>query len=279
MKRFFLFIFVPLYLTINVFAIDVNSYELSRSDKIIVNKFIYKVDKIVQQKWSSYKNPLISKLSDELKSVNKSARLVAIFDEIEQKIIDIIVLSEIKKEEIIDDYSKKSTYDLDNIDINKVKNTWLSWYNEERNALGKKDYSYDLTLEKTALHWSKVTKSRWAISHKRNLSDSYYDYNKITSWFKDRWVVCKNIYRVTYSENIWTWYFSCKDWECTDELIRWIRETFDFYMWEKNKTNKAHYESVVNKYFTKIWLWLELQETSNWKFKYYLTVHYCTELL
>lgn len=279
MKRFFLFIFVSMFLTINLFIIDVNSYELNNSDNRIVNKFIYKVDKIVQEKWSWYKNTLLSKLSDVVKNTNKSPRLVAIFDKIEQRIIDIIVLSEIKKEEISNDNSKESTYNLQNIDINMVKDTWLSWYNEARKPLGRNAYSYNLTLEKTALDWSKVTKSRWTMSHKRDLSDSYYNYNKITSWFKDRWVICKNIYGVTHTENIWIWYFSCSDWECTDELINWVRETFDFFMSEKNKTNKTHYQSVVNKYFTKMGLWIELQETSSWKFKYYLTVHYCTELL
>jgi hypothetical protein len=43
---------------------------------------------------------------------------------------------------------------------------------------------------------------RGEITHKRNEGDVYYDYDKITSWFKDRGVVCKNIYGVTHTENI-----------------------------------------------------------------------------
>jgi hypothetical protein len=50
-------------------------------------------------------------------------------------------------------------------------------------------------------------------------------------------------------------------------------------MSEKNKTYKPHYNSIVNDYFTEIWVWIDVSEISTWYYRYYLTIHYCTEIL
>lgn len=258
-------------------VVENTGYQLTSADRLLVNKFVYKMNIIIQQKWLAYKNLLVNKLSNFLADWKYSTRLIAVLEEIKNQISKIEIVSE-KQEESVK-YVLNNTYDLENIDISRVKNTWLGWYNDVRSDLWKKAYSYDSTLEKTALDWSQRSADRGEITHKRNEGDDYYDYDIITSWFKDRGVVCKNIYWVTHTENIWYWSFSCNDSECTDELIGWIRSTFDFYMWEKYKSYQPHYESIINSYFTKIWLWIELEEQSNWNYKYYLTVDYCTELI
>lgn len=260
-------------------------YTLNLKDKVLVNKFVYKMNKVIQIKWLSYRNALALKISDFIDNWDYSDRLVAILDEIIEQIINIEMISEQgKTEKNIESVSEGKnievhTYYLKDIDISKVKNTWIWWYNAVRKEEWVNYYSYDPKLESTALNWSKIAKSRWEISHKRNTWDVYYDYDKITSWFKYRWVVCKNIYRATHTENIWYWSFKCSDGECSDELIASIRSTFDFYMSEKWTSNDAHYRSIIHKYFTKMWLWITIEDRGSWYYKYYLTVHYCTELI
>jgi hypothetical protein len=117
------------------------------------------------------------------------------------------------------------------------------------------------------------------MSHKRDPNDVYYDYYKITSRFADRLVVCKNINRITNTENIWRWYYDCSDSnDCTEKLISWTKEVFDFYMTEKGKSNQVHYESVVKKEFNKIWLWISIKKSGDNSYEFYITTHYCTEL-
>lgn len=264
--------------------IDEYAYKLKAKDNLIINKFVSKVDKVVQKKWLGYRDSLIIRIEWILNKKKYSNRLTSILKELIYKIWKIEFF--IEKEKIIIKEKKvnitniqKYSYNLKNININKVKNTWLWWYNNVRKSNWLKPYSYDSRLESSAIEWSILAKNRWNISHKRDLKDDYYDYNKITSWFKDIGVVCKNIYRATNTENIWYGSFKCNDWECSEELIKGIRSTFDFYMWEKGKDYDIHYKSIIHKYFTKIWLWIELEDKWNWYYKYYLTVHFCTELI
>lgn len=255
-------------------------YTLTSKDRIIINRFIYKVDKIVQVKWLVYRQYLVKKIWQIINNWNYSDKNIAILQEVKDRISQI----EIKREEVeqesinLSNSSVSNTYNLANIDLSKVKETWLGWYNSVRADLLRESYSYNSTLEQTALEWSETSKQRWDITHKRNKWDVYYDYAKITSWFKDRWVVCKNVNRITHTENIWWGMYWCSDSDCTEELIWAIRSTFDFYMSEKNKSYKPHYESIVNPYFNIMWLGISIEDLWNSTYKYYLTVHFCTEL-
>lgn len=255
-------------------------YKITRADEILISKYVYNINNLIQKKWSNFRNVVVVRMSSTLSEKKFSLRLTTIFEEIKNRISKIEVLSDIeeaKAKELIEKWKLENTYSLENIDINRVKATWLSWYNWVRTSLWRKPYTYSPILEKVAFEWSKTAKERWSMSHKRNSWDAYYDYNKINSWFKNRWVVCKNIHWATHSENIGYWVFSCKDWECSDELIEWIKTTFNFYMSEKNKASQTHYRSIIDPYFTKIWLWIDVQKMSNWKYKYYLTVDHCTQ--
>jgi len=49
-------------------------------------------------------------------------------------------------------------------------------------------------------------------------------------------------------------------------------------MWEKNDDYKPHYNSIMNDYFTIMWVWFAIEKKNNY-YEYYLTVHYCTELI
>lgn len=172
-----------------------------------------------------------------------------------------------------------SDYKNYNIDFGKVKEKWLDLNNSLRKDLWKSEYRYDDKLDGTAQEWSKVSKQRWNITHKRDKKDSYYNYSKITSWFKNRWVECKNVNRSTFSESIWYGNYSCKWDNCTRELENWIERVFNMYVKEKNKKYKPHYKALISDQFKNIWLWLSITEIKGNSYEFYLTVHYCTEVL
>ncbi|MGE3279008.1 MAG: S-layer homology domain-containing protein [Candidatus Altimarinota bacterium] len=163
---------------------------------------------------------------------------------------------------------------LPNIDMQRVRQTWLEWYNGERRTQGLHDYKYNNALNRSAYVWSDFSMQRGELSHKRPGQTAYYDYNMINDWFRNLGLQFENVQRVTHSENIGWGPYSCNDSDCTDELLSTIRSTFDFYMSEKDKAYKPHYNSVMNQYFNEIGLGITVGGG-----KYYLTVHYGTKVL
>lgn len=161
-----------------------------------------------------------------------------------------------------------------NIDMTRVRAQWLDWYNAERAKLGKFPYVYNPQLNRSAVAWSETMQSKGAMDHKRTGQTAYYDYNLITKWFADLGLVFKNVNSRTHTENIGWGYYSCSDSDCTDEVIGAIRSTLDFYLAEKGKSSQAHYQSLMNDYFKEIGLGLAFDGK-----KYYLTVHYGTEVI
>jgi uncharacterized protein YkwD len=161
------------------------------------------------------------------------------------------------------------------IDMDRVRSTWLGWYNDVRAAEGLSAYTLNDQLSRTATVWSEYSETQGKMSHNRPGTTVYYDYPAIEAWFKDLGLTFKNVSRVTFTENIGWGIFSCEASDCTDALIDSIRSTFNFYMAEKNDSYRPHYNSVMNAYFKEIGLGLALDETTH---KYYLTVHYATEI-
>ncbi len=161
------------------------------------------------------------------------------------------------------------------VDMNEVSSTWLQWINDARAENNLSFYSLDRQLERTALIWSKLSKERGVISHKREENSSYYDYKRIEQWFEDLGLTFKNISRTTFTENIGTGYYTCNKTDCTSEFLKAIRTTFDFYMAEKNKESRAHYNSIMNPNFERIGVGIALDEA---KHKYYITTHYGTQI-
>ncbi len=266
-----------------------NIYSFSKEENKIINIFINKVEKISKKKWDSFKK-LISK---KLKEILKEGKFKKERENIIKRVIFLLDKEDSKKEELREkpretvkksdnssvwqeNYLKTKENKNTNFDFKEAKKYWLEITNNARKKEWLWEYKYSHKLEETASEWSKVQKRRWAWSHKRSTNDSFYDYNKINSWFKKRWVSCKNIHRVTFTENVWYRSFSCKNNSCTDNLKNALDKIFAFYMSEKNKKSRPHYNSLMNKYFNYIWVWIELDKKGN-NYKCYLTVHYCTE--
>jgi uncharacterized protein YkwD len=164
-----------------------------------------------------------------------------------------------------------------NVDMQLVRATWLQWYNDARAAEGITPLTYNSQLARTANVWSQEAVRRGEITHKRDPGDSYYDYWKITQWFKDLGLEFKNVNRITFTENIAWEYYNCSESQpdCTDHMIPQARKAFDFYMSEKGKAYTAHYDSIMQPLFKEIGLGIAVDRSAN---RYYLTVHYGTEI-
>ena len=122
---------------------------------------------------------------------------------------------------------------------------------------------------------------KWIMDHKRNYWDASYDYHKIEKWFQERWVKCKPKNRVTSSESIWKFWYYCKDNECTDELLKSVKQIFDIYMAEKWQSYDLHYRAITHASISKMWVWIAIKKSEdewfNNYYDYYITTHYCTE--
>ncbi|MDD4318946.1 MAG: CAP domain-containing protein [Candidatus Peribacteraceae bacterium] len=159
------------------------------------------------------------------------------------------------------------------IDMERVRKTWLGWNNRLRRRLKLQPYALDGHLNASATNWSIYAVQRGFIDHKRAADAAYYDYPAIEQWFANRGLHFKNIERITFTENIGWGTYACKDNDCTLAAIDAIRKTFRFYLAERNKASRAHYNSIVNAHFTSIGVGLGLSPEKD---KYYLTVHYGT---
>lgn len=265
-------------LLIYIFSFNIGlAYNLTQNDIDISDTISEKI--LVQD--DSYKDIFFTKIQEIIESWDYSERVNAILENIQVSIVLSQAPETIEQtEENSSNETSTKIIHTENGDINfhTVKNNWLDWNNEVRSDLWLNNYWFSSSLENSALIWSQQAKESWDITHQRSTSSSYYDYNEITSWFADNGVVCKNISGITHTENIWWGNYSCSDGECTDELSTATQRTFDYYMSEKTE-NGAHYRSLTQEHFTEIWLWITIDEISDNYYKYYLTIHYCSELV
>lgn len=180
--------------------------------------------------------------------------------------------------EILDDDQNIYKYQFESddvfVDTKKIREIWLDWYNAERSKYGLKKLSYDYRLNESAMKWTREMADKKNMTHKRNQDDEYYDYDSITNWFAENSLEFVNTNRSTYSENIASGIYKCKDKkDCTDDLISSMRLSFDFFMKEKGEEYSPHYDSIVNKNFNIIGLGVVMKSN-----RFYLTVHYATDI-
>ncbi|MDD2693311.1 MAG: CAP domain-containing protein [Candidatus Gracilibacteria bacterium] len=167
-----------------------------------------------------------------------------------------------------------------NVDLDRVRNTWLTWTNKVRSEQGLAPYTIDTRLNSTATEWSEYSKTRGYIIHGRPGDGcvgvgnyTCYNFSAIDTWFKARGIDPVIIGRAKHTENIGTRGYSCSSSDCTDKLIAAVEKTFDYFLSEKSY-NGVHYKSLVNPVFTKIGVGVAVDES---KGVYYLTVHYITK--
>ncbi len=175
-------------------------------------------------------------------------------------------------------------YGFDNIDMQKFKEAWLVWLNKSRAEKWLSPLDFEAKLDITAQTWAKVLSSRhhnwpsWINRndvHKRNLSDSYYDYWKITSWMKNNGVVAKNVNSITFTENIGYGIVRCpSDWDCTNIAISSSSVSYQSLYVKEKAYNGIHYRGLMKKEFQKAWFWFVIDD----KWYYWIVIHYATEV-
>lgn len=165
--------------------------------------------------------------------------------------------------------------ELGNIDIKKVKEYWLKKHNEERKNVGVEPYTWDDRLDVTAQEWANTNASWKDATHQRVKGDSYYNYDRIEKWFADRGVRFTNVNGKTFSESIWYGPYKCSSSDCTQALISSIDSTFDFFMSEKKKRSRPHYNGIVMKEFNVLGFGIGYDSGNK---TYYLVTHYGTEV-
>lgn len=242
-----------------------SNYTLSDNDNVRVDKAITLINKYIDKKGEIYRDKLILKIDRILERDNISEKITAIFTKL-KKWIEIVNNTDDKIQE------EKLMYNEE-----EVRFYWLSLLNKARLEEKLWLYKYDNSLDYTAKLWSEQALKRWYIDHKVNSWDSYYDYSKKANWMKNEWVLCKNIYRVTFSESIAWWEFYCKTDDCTQEVKNTMDKNYNFFMSEKWKDYSPHYDAIINKYFTTMGLWLTIKNNWNNKYTLFLTNHYCTK--
>ncbi len=240
----------------------------TQEEQKIIETRLTEIQEKIDIEWEKYREYYEYTLQEEKENTE---------NETQKKVIDEILLKiQKKKEASIEIQETLSEY---NIDTQKVLETWLEWQNKVRTDTWLGVYSYAFPLNNSALKWSQISKNKWYIDHKRNSWDAYYDYWKISKWMDTEGASCKKVSGKTFSESIGYGVFTCNDEECSDELIEWIRGTFNFFMSEKGKKYDPHYRAIISPYFSSIGTGIELVKTGKNTYKYYLTTHYCTELI
>ncbi len=256
---------------------DVNLVEAA---KIFVNVFGLPKEEFSDKEWFY---PFVKSLSDSnflpqsfgfLGQAVKRGEMVEILWRIKENKTG---LASVKIEDLKSGSCRDLTYDIpQNVDIEKVKSAWLGWNNAARAEAGLHAYTYNDQLAYTAILWSNKAKGRGYIDHKRNGQTAYYDYDMIKDWFQYWGLTFQNVNRVTFTENIGWGTYSCTQGDCTQKMIDAIRHTFDFFMAEKGKSYRPHYNSLMNQYFKEIGMGIAVDTT---KKKIYLTIHYGTSII
>ncbi|GHV25633.1 hypothetical protein FACS1894176_04600 [Bacteroidia bacterium] len=165
--------------------------------------------------------------------------------------------------------------DLPNVDVQKVRDTVLSWHNGERVSVGVAPYLYLSAFETTAQTWANNLKDNSITSntHVRNAGDGYYNYDKITAWFAGLGIEFPVLAggRVSFSESVGRGYYKCSSSDCTESLIAAIKTTRDDLFMKEKVSNGSHYKAVVMSHFTQVGVGISIDPV---KKRYYMVVHY-----
>ncbi len=273
---------------------------LSKVEKNIVQNIAQKIKKQSPKKQKQFIEQ-IKKLQKNTKNTKKISEIFTTLLEVigqpipklkksepkkvETKKQEIKKTSKIEKQKAEKKQATKKNLKIPNTGISNFSKTetdavakyWLQLYNSYRAKQGLKPYKYDARLQKSAEKWSKISANRGYWSHKRNpKTDGFYDFWKIQKWFKNNGVNCKIQNQTGAVENVGVGRLYCKKANCSAELKRLVKKTFDFYMREKGKRYRPHYKSIINKNLHFMGFGIYKRKIKNGVYQVYNTTHFCT---
>ncbi len=204
--------------------------------------------------------------------------VVALYDRLSHRFASIDLL-EIPKTSVTEEKISVSnvvlSMDIPYVDVQKIREAWIQWHNTERTSLWLAPLVYHPALESTAMTWANYLAQRRWTTHRRHPSDPYYSYPSIKQRFLDQGIVfawVEQSGQSLFTENLAWNVYSCKKSDCTDDLIAAIRKWRNFFMSEKWRPYRAHYNAIVG-HFTTIGLWIAFAGN-----RYYLVSHYTQDL-
>lgn len=159
------------------------------------------------------------------------------------------------------------------VDLQKVRDTWLGWYNAQRTKRGLPAYRIEPQLNRTAALWSARSAMKGVMEHKRDGTTAYYDYGAIKKWFSNLGLEFRNVGGITFTENIGRGPYTCKEADCTEKLLKAIRYSFDYYLSEEGKAYRPHFNAIVSPSFTMMGFGLAVKNG-----QYFVTAHFATEI-
>lgn len=165
----------------------------------------------------------------------------------------------------------KSTVDMNRFRQEREKRT-----NDLRAEYWRDEYNLSDDLNQTSQTWSDYhadNRIKW-MSHRRYGSSAYYSYPLVMKWFGDQWVDFVKVWWTKATECIWWWYVSCRGTDCTDEMIKASRSTWNFFMSERGKKYAPHFNALISKQFSQMWVGIAVDPVSK---RYYFTAHFSVE--
>ncbi|MFZ2150618.1 MAG: CAP domain-containing protein [Candidatus Absconditicoccaceae bacterium] len=171
----------------------------------------------------------------------------------------------------IDQNTQLST--IENVNIDIVKQEWTKRHNQERKKYGLDGYILNQDFNISAKTRSdKLSKSgKLRNLHQRSTKDGYYSYGNIKSWFQNLGVDFEDVNGTLFTESIGRGYYKCNKTDCTQDLIKSIKSTFKFFMSEKGRSRKPHYNGIVSSNFSNMGVGISIDKKTN---RYFLVSHY-----
>lgn len=231
----------------------------SSMDDLVVSFEHYYKDLSTNQKIDKF-DQLISLL--EIMKSRISSSKIPVAEYLQEKLAERIEMRQVLWE------MDEPVNQIANVNMDLVRETWLSWHNQDRANRWLAPYTWNNKLEYTASLWSNYLSKINTSTHIRNAWDGYYNYTSIKNRFANKWVVFNESKWTAFSENIAYQYYSCNKNDCTQDLIKQIRLWYDFFMWEAS-WNWPHFRAIVHPYFDEMGMWIGLV----WK-RYYIVTHY-----
>jgi uncharacterized protein YkwD len=195
---------------------------------------------------------------------------------IDQRVRDALVIYLKAKIEQIQKTSQTTIYtsNITNIDKQQIDQTRLGRHNAERNSLWLTNYTINADLSNTAQNRANYLAKINTATHKRTSTDWYYSYESIKSRFSNQGITFPREKNgiANFTENLAYQYVSCNKSDCTNETIAAMKKWFTFFMNEKYKSYKPHYNAIVSKSFTQLGYWIAKVGT-----KIFIVTHYSVD--